>query len=309
MTGHARVIVRATILSSLVWGIPPAAARSTNDAGSVDAASVLADLAKLEAAHREAGDQLRRQAVQTLRQGAAGGSAAARLYEEALGGSGHPDMSGWKRRNADLLRSKSFQEAVQMHLRYLLLSLERGASGDPARWAEPSLQYARDLARLLADKSLRQGPGPARDLLGKPLADGPFVRWLRLGPLLPAGNQWEPAPGNLGGILEKNVRAPWRQASDPRIDTAWQLELETGIALADADGSDRAVEDFNTRTAPSLLFRRALDRGATGQPNRAATDLLDLARRHPSHPDFPQWAAALREMLGEKPPTPPATAP
>jgi len=307
MTGLARLAARAVLLPALFCAPLPAAARSTNDSGPLDPASALATLTKLEAAHRETGEQLRQKAAQTLRHGAAGGSAAARLYEEALAGTGHADMSGWKKKNADLLRSKPFQETVQMHLRYLLLSLERGASDDPTRWAEPSLPYARDLARLQADKNFRELPAPARDLLGKPVADGPFVRWLRLGPFLPPGDQWEPAPGNLAGILEKNVRTPWRQTSDPRVDTAWQLELEAGAASADAEGSARAVEDFNTRTAPGLLFRRALDRAAAGQPHRAAADLLDLARRHPDHPDFPQWAAALRKMLESK--ASPSTAP
>ena len=44
----------------------------------------------------------------------------------------------------------------------------------------------------------------------------------------------------------------------------------------------------------------AIDRAATGQPNRAAADVLGLVRRHPTHPDSPQWAAKLREMLGSK---------
>jgi hypothetical protein len=286
-----------TLLAAALLLLPTGALQAQGDQPPIDAAAALADLDRLEKANRDAGDQFRQKAVETLRQGAAGGSAAARLYEEAVAGTGQADMSDWKKNNADLLRDKTFQEAVQMHLRYLLLSLERGSSEDPARWAEPSMQYARDLARLLTDKDVGRAPGQARELLAKPVADGPFARWLRLAPLLPVAAVWEQVPGNLAGILEKNVRAPWRTAADPRIDTAWQLELEAGAALADADGTDRAIEEFNTRTAPTLLYRRATDRAATGQPNRATADILEVARRHPSHPDFPQWAAKLREML------------
>jgi hypothetical protein len=285
------------LLAAALLLLPTGALQAQGDQPPIDAAAALADLDRLEKANRDAGDQFRQKAVQTLRQGAAGGSAGARLYEEAVAGTGQADMSDWKKNNADLLRDKTFQEAVQMHLRYLLLSLERGSSDDPARGAEPSLAYARDLARWQTDKNNRPAPAPARELLAKPAAEGPFARWLRLDPFLPPRNEWEPAAGNLAGILEKNVRGPWRTAADPRIDTAWQLELEAGVALADADRTDRAIEEFNTRTAPGLLFRRALDQVATGQPNRAAADILEVARRHPSHPDFPQWAAKLREML------------
>jgi len=276
------------------------AATAQTDAPPIDPASALADLAKLEQTHTQTETTRRREALAALQQAAGNGNAATRLYEKAVEGTGQTAMADWRKKNADLLRSKTFQEAVQLHLRYLVLSLERGRTDEASRWVDPSLRYARELAGLLTDKNFRAAPGPARDLLFKPQTDGVFTRWLRLGPLLPPGDQWEPVPGNLAGVLEKNVRIPWRAAGDPRLDTAWQLELETGAALADADSSERAAEDFNTRTAPTLLYRRATDRAATGQPNRAAADLLALARQHPGHPDFPTWAAALREMFQNK---------
>jgi hypothetical protein len=272
--------------------------QAQSDGPPVEATSALADLLKLETTYEQSMDALRKNAVSTLAQAASGPSPAGRLYEKAVEATSSSDFVEWKKKNADLLRSKPFQEAAQMHLRYLVLSLERGrADRDRERWAEPSLRYARDLAALLTGKEFGSTPRPGHELLREPLARSPFTRWLQLGPLLPPEANWEQVPGNLAGILEKNVRIPWRTAADPRIDSAWQLELEAGAALADADGSDRAIEEFNTRTAPGLLFRRALDRAATGQPNRAAADILEVARRHPSHPDFPQWAAKLREML------------
>jgi hypothetical protein len=284
-------------------------ARAQNDRPPLDAAMTLADLAKLEEANKRATEARRKEAVSALRQAASSLGASARLYETAIEAAGQTAMADWRKKNADLLRSKTFQEAVQLHLRYLVLSLERGRTDEASRWVDPSLRYARELAGLLTDKNFRAAPGPARDLLFKPQTDGVFTRWLRLGPLLPPGDQWEPVPGNLAGVLEKNVRIPWRAAGDPRLDTAWQLELETGAALADADSSERAAEDFNTRTAPTLLYRRATDRAATGQPNRAAADLLALARQHPGHPDFPTWAATLRKMFENKADSAASTAP
>lgn len=267
----------------------------------MDAAAALADLAELERIHEQRVEKQRTEARAALQQAASNASAATRLYESAVEATGDPDFADWKKRNADLLREKIFQQAVQIHLRYLVMSLERGRAEDPARWAEPSMQYARDLAGWITDQDNRPLPGPARDLLEKPLAEGPFVRWLRLGPFLPPPEVWEQIPGNLGGILERNVRVPWRAAGDPRLDAAWQLELETAATRA-AENGGRSAEDFNTRTAPALLFRRAMDRAAAGQPNRAAADLLDIARKNPAHPDFPRWAEALREMLAGKAP-------
>lgn len=282
----------------------PAAA---DDAPPVDAAAALADLAALQEKHERSAETRRREAIALLRPAAQSGASATRLYEDAVENQGQPDMAEWRKKNADLLRAKPFEEALQLRLRYLLLSLERGRAPEAAaRWAEPSLQYAADLARLLADASFATGPKEARDLLQAPLGEGPLVRWLRLGPLLPPGDLWEQSPGDLGGILEKNVRTAWRKEGNPRLDESWQLELAAGVALAEArpGRGGRSIEDFNNFTAPSLLFRRAGDRAAVGQTNRATADLLDLARRYPAHPEFPAWAAALREMLGDKTDTP-----
>lgn len=280
---------------------------TADDAAPIDAASALEDLAALQAKHERSAEARRREAIALIRPAVESGAAATRLYGDSVENQGQPDMAEWKKRNADLLRAKPFEEALQLRLRYLLLSLERGRAPEAAsRWAAPSLQYAADLARLLTDKSFNAGPKEARDLLQAPLGEGPFVRWLRLGPLLPPGDLWEQSPGDLGGILEKNVRTAWRKEGNPRLDESWLLELNAGAALAETrvGRGGRSIEDFNNFTAPSLLFRRALDRAAAGQPNRGAADLLDLARRHPAHPEFPAWAAALREMLGDKTDTP-----
>ncbi len=284
----------------VVWHCCPHLAGAVDDAPPVDPVSAMADLAKLEQTREKALEAQRGEALSAVRRAAATGAAAARFYEEAVEEGVQQDFADWKKKNADLLRDKTFQTAAQLHLHYLMLSLEHGPSGEADRWAEPSLLYARELAVFLADDDFRQAPGPTRQLLGKPLTESPFVRWMQLGPLLPPADAWEQVPGNLGGILEKNVRRPWRQTCDARLERAWQLELETAAALATADGTDRAAEEFNNRTAPLLQFRRARDRAATGQPNRAAADILNLARKHPDHPDFPQWAATLREMLEKK---------
>jgi hypothetical protein len=283
----------APLLAMALTSVP---VHGENDRPPLDAAAALAALAKLESAYNQSLDEQRKEATVALQQAMASPSAAGRLYESAIESTGGPDFSDWKKRNSEILRDKTFQEAVQIHLRYLLMSLERGRSEDAVGWAGPSLQYARDLADWMDRKESREPLGPARDILDRPLGEGPFVRWLRLGLFLPSGEAWEQSPGNLGGILEKNVRAPWRAEGDPQLDAAWQLELEAGAARATANG-ERAAEEFNTHTAPSLQFRRARDRAAIGQPNRAAADIFELARNHPDHPDFPQWAATLREML------------
>jgi len=292
--------LRLRTAALLAMALASVSAHGASDQAPLDAATALADLAKLENARAQSLEEQRSKATSAVRQAAGSPSTAGRLYESAIEATGQIDFAEWKKRNSDLLRRKAFQEAVQIHLRYLLMSLERGRSEDSAYWAEPSLKYARELASWTTRKDNRQLQGPAREMLDKPLAESPFVRWLRLGPFLPSGKVWEQKPGNLSGILENNVRNPWRAAGDPRLEAAWQLELETAAARATDDG-EHGAEDFNTRTAPALSFQRAMDRAAIGQPNRAAADILGIAGKYPGHPDFPRWAEALRGILGEKP--------
>jgi len=294
------------ILGAAVLPAAPLATRAQTKS-LPDPIAALAELEKLQERHEQTIESQRREAIALLRPAVQNSASATRLYEDAVENQGQPDMADWRKKNADLLRAKPFEASLQLRLRYLLLSLERGRAPEAAaRWAAPSLQYAADLARLLTDKSFSAEPKEAREMLQAPLGEGPFVRWLRLDPLLPPGDLWEQSPGDLGGILEKNVRTPWRKDGDPRLDESWRLELSAGAALAESrvGRGGRSIDDFNNFTAPSLLFRRARDRAAAGQPHRATADLLDLARRHPAHPEFPAWAAALREMLGDKTDTP-----
>jgi hypothetical protein len=304
----AKSLLLAAVLGTASLEIAPLHAQ--RDASPLDPASALTELEQLEKTHSESSENRRRKALGSLRQGSTNGSAAVRLYEEAVEATSGPGEAGRKKENTDLLRDKAFQQSLILRWRYLLLSLESAEPKDSGRQAEGSLEYARALGEFLTAKDYRQGPDQARKILQIPLAQDPFVRWQRLSPLLPAADAWEQVPGNLTGILEKNVRAPWRKSGDVRLEAAWQLELSTGAALAEA-GSPRNIEDFNTATAPVLLFRRALDRATAGQPHRAAADILDLARRHPTHPEFPAWASALRTMLqsggktaSPSPPTP-----
>jgi hypothetical protein len=100
----------------------PHSAWAQTDHTPLDAAKVLADLAKLEqTTHTQTEATRRREALAALQQAAGSGSAATRLYETAVEGTGQTGMADWKKKNADLLRSKIFQEAVQLHLRYLVL--------------------------------------------------------------------------------------------------------------------------------------------------------------------------------------------
>jgi hypothetical protein len=182
--------------------------------------------------------------------------------------------------------------------KYLLIGLRLRESGKEETAADASFAYVRDYVRQFSEEKFMRLPEQADNLLKKPASDGPLSKWMFLAGELPQGESWEPAAGNLEGILEKNVRPVWRKTSDPRLSSTWDLLIEFQGALAGAGGSDFEREKFETLVKPRLLFGRAVDRISQGQPNLAANEMLALIKKYPTHPDWPSWAEKLRLRLG-----------
>ncbi|MBE2181464.1 MAG: hypothetical protein IAE97_13435, partial [Chthoniobacterales bacterium] len=144
------------------------------------------------------------------------------------------------------------------------------------------------------------------DLLFKPVSEGVFARWLALEDCLPAGDAWESQPGNLAGILEKNVRPSWRKARNPQIIATWDLQMNFEAAKATATQLTSAADRFNNLDRPKLLFGRARDRHQVGQPNRAIMEVMQLLREYPAHPETAEWSAFVRRALAAAPSSPEA---
>lgn len=297
------------------------AAQTQQDLPSIDAAQMLRFIEQFEQKQKDAVHSAKAAALKTLQPGTAGGAPASLLYEDAVkatqftGRDGAAkDFADWKKKNADLLRSREMQDALQLHLRYLILSLQRADADKDADFTGPSWDYAQDLAATLTrwDKS-DNVPREARDILNKPIGQSIFTQWLSLGDWLPR-NDWEPSSGNLDGILDKNIRATWRKSRNPQLLATWDFQIKFHADQITTDGSSHQATQFNTARRPQMLFSRADDMAALGQPNRAATEVFKLIQENPTHPDFGKWVGKLRELLKKSQPAPapapePATPP
>lgn len=286
-------------------------AAAPKDAAPPDAASILRELEATIKRHDAADASARQKIATTLRSALASGPAAVSLYEQAVKSTDFDGKQGsaksfadWKTKNAALLRSEQMQSAAMFHARYLLIGLQLGETENQEEAAKSSFEYARDYIRQFSDKKFQDLPKPAGELLNKPVGDGPFVKWLALAPRLPTKGAWEPIAGNIGNILEKNVRSVWRASGNPQLDATWAMQIDFESARAAADSSDWAREQFETLAKPRLLFGRAEDRAAAGQPNLAIKDMLGLIKAYPGHPDWKDWAKKLRALV--EPATPAA---
>jgi hypothetical protein len=214
----------------------------------------------------------------------------------------------WKKTHSDLLRSKEMQTALLLHLRYLQLAFQRKGLEKPETQIPSIMAYVGDL--IASDEVFNNPKVPMKepmDLLNQPLGSSVFAQWLRLGEWLPDEKSWEGRPGNISGILEKDVRSVMREQKDPQLIGTWDLEMKVEADRITTGRSEHKADEFNEITRPRLQFKQARDMILIGQPNRGLTAVIALVRTCPSHPDFPIWVAKIREMI--KPPTSDQTSP
>ncbi len=296
-------VIFAATLSSL---------SAQQDGPPINVDSVLRELAALEDKQKQTHQQALASAINTLRPGSGGGSSASNLYQSAVEATRFEGLRDkvsafidWKKQNSDLLRSSEMQAALGLHIRYLLLSIQRSQAEDGKEFVQPSLDYVDDLRRLLdsLDK-MDKVPDQIRDLLNKGINDSLFTKWLRLGPWLPGAKDWEANPGNLSGILEKNVRTVFREEKSPKVIDTWDYEMQFEAARVTTGRLAHAADSFNTVNRPKMEFSRANDMILSGQKNRGTAEILTLVRTYPTHPDFGTWVARLKELLTPSAQTP-----
>lgn len=296
--------MRCSFLLVVVVALQSARIFAQQDAPTVDAAAILREITALEEKQKQTIQGARQSVMNVLRPGLGSGSAAADLYARAVEATDFKGRQGgvsafqeWKKKNADLLRSAEFQTAARLHLKYLLLSMERGGSDKPLDFAKPAMDYGAEMAQAEAKNDFK---GVAKDLLGKKITDSIFTRWLQLSQWLPSEKDWEMIPDNLAGILEKDARVPLREAGDANLISVWDFEIQTRKDSVASGKLRHAAEDFNTVQLPKLQFARANDQIVLGRKNRGITDILSLVRAYPQHPDFAAWIQRLRNLLEAK---------
>lgn len=267
--------------------------------------SITKEVEALEAKQKQSKQAERNALIGQIQTAASNGPAAASFYTQAVEDvqfKGKKDkveaFTDWKKSHADLLRSKEMQTALLLHLRYLLLSLQRKDLEKPETQLPAIFEYLNDLVasdKLFADQ--KPPSDETKNLLSKPLGESVFSQWLRLSEWLPEGKTWESKPGDVRGILEKNVRAVLRERKDPELIPTWDLEMKIEAGRITTGRSDYQVDQFNSITRPAMLFKRAQDLILVGQPNKGLLEMVALVRSYPTHPDFSTWLARIRELI------------
>lgn len=305
--GRIHAACKRAIAAALLFclALPPLAA--AQDAPPVDPAKMLEALEALRENYESSKARLLDEALREIAAAAATPSAATALYRKAMKIADDPAegtreeakknrnlaASEIRRRENAELREPALQQAIQLHLRYLALTIERSRSDDPAKFIEPAFAHIKAADALPPEVA-------GQDILKADVAKGPFAAYYRLDVLLDVPEQWEGRPTATAAIGNKAILGPLREAKDPRLLAYWDYRIETGAdRAAQPNGKDAA--EWERRTRPALLWSRARDLLLLGQRNRALGEMFAICKNFTDHPDAPEWIDALQTLLSGGP--------
>lgn len=266
---------------------------------------------------------------------------AIQFWEEAVRATQFDGMAkegaqfrAWKDSEGELFKEREVQNAVHLHLAWLLLTLQHSAGAMTKNLLPSIVNYAKELAAdeatmdALADNLKREKeaaaiapPGgnkrPANQarkasdgaikkahdqVLRQALTGSPVVKWLNLADAV-ADEKWESNPSNFDGIFQKIVLPELREQKDARVLEYWDIKLKKEADTASRSKLAYEIDKFNTRSRPMLLWNRAQEYLVLGQKNRAISEMFALIKAYPTHPDADDWIAKLEQVIA-----PPAAA-
>jgi len=288
------------------------------DAPPIDASKLLEGLQKLEEQNEEA-TQEGAESLQALFRNSAGNFGAARdLYYQCrrvldFEGEGRESIKfrEWEDKfEADMEKSdreNEFAALLSLHLRYLVLSLQRAKAQNPDEVAAlmPQLKaFAEEVAAFSTEYEGR-GRGEVgkvfQELWERPITASPFLRAQNAGNFVGEIEPWEPVVSNYAGMFEKVLLPFWRQGRDTQAIAYWDMRL--AILEQRLAEIELAVEKQRLAgiARPELHWNKAKEYTLIGQPNRGVLAMYEVVRANPNHPEFEDWVTEIRNMLQPKP--------
>jgi len=278
-------------LAPLAIAAPPA------DAPAVDAEAILKTLKEIQERNESHLRSTLQKAIHDFRHAAGVPSRAVDFYEDAVRATRfagknlqQTEFQQWKKKEADKLRSADLQEAAQLHLQYLALSLEYAAK-TPMENLLPGLIRYTDQVYSAREETLRN------ELMRRPISNSIFAHWYGVTLFLQQLKSWEMTPANADGIWERTVLPELRKLKDIRAVHYWDQRLQRAEERVNKSRQEFEREHFNTIEKPALLWNRAQELNEIGLRNHAINEMLAVIKKYPAHPDNPRWIARLTEML------------
>jgi len=303
------------------------------DLSPADAVKILGEITAIEQRQKQSELASINEQIAKIESASRSGGAAIAFYQDAIRATKYSGKSGggydyadWLKKQDKVLHDRGMQTCVQLHLKYLALTLRAAAGVQRKDLQQPVNDYIKDLMeveKLLyrkddnkkedSKKATPNTPANAAafagwldlspqigELLNKPVNTAVFSEWLGLGPLLGRPKNWEMAPGNLTGILDKNLRPFLREQKSRELIVSWDFQISHDEAASRASNLNHEADKFDSITKPGLRWSRAEDLIVLDQSGQGLQEMIVLIRTYPQHPDFAKWLARVRDIVTPK---------
>jgi hypothetical protein len=121
------------------------------------------------------------------------------------------------------------------------------------------------------------------------------------------GSSWETVPGNVNGIYNAIILPEFRATKDPRLLDYWDMMIRKAQENIYAGMPDFEEKQWSQVKKPSMMWSRAQDLMLIGQRNRGITEMYNLIKAYPQHPDAAGWIAILEGIAAPTAAPQPAT--
>ena len=320
-----------------------AALHADQDLPPVDVGKMLKELHTLKDKQALDAKGSKQAAIQQLTTAAGSVPAGITFWESGVkatqmdgGGKENEQFRAWQNTEGELFKERQVQNAVHLHLEWLLITLQRSNGKEVKDLLPTIINYTKELIadqaemEAFADAIKKEKEGPpgavkprggrnpqmqdARadeavkkthdSIMRTNLGNSMIVSWLKLDDAV-AIEKWEMVPGALDGIYNKIIQPELRNEKDVRVFEYWDTKLKKEADAASKTRLSFEIDKFNNQRRPELLWNRVQEYTYLGQKNRAATEMFNLIKQFPQHPNVTDWTAALEAVLA--PPAPDAT--
>jgi hypothetical protein len=314
-------------------------AGAQTDAQAPDTAQILQFLKTLKEQQAQQIRSNKQKILQEAQAAAASPSAAATAWVEAVRQTQFEgaekegsQFRAWKDAEGASFTDPAVQRATQLYFRWLALTMQHSI-GTPAKDLLPQvIQHTKDAAaeqasmEALAEKIQKEKElansklhGNRKDssredertrrvhdqVLKTAVNAGPPARAMHVEDLVKA-DKWEMSPGDVDGIFNSIVLPELRAARDSRVFEYWDMKIKKeGEAAKDKPAFDQ--EKYAKERYPQLLWNRAHEYVALGQPNRALGEMFKVVKSYPQHPNLGEWIQQIEGLLTPPPVTPKPT--
>lgn len=232
----------------------------------------------------------------------------------------------WREGDGEALNDRLCANAVRLHLNWLALNLQHAAGAETklllpkilehVNSVQGDIQLAEHLADTLDKAKERDSKSPGArkniqedgvvkrvhdQIMKMSVSSSPVARWLQLGDSLGSKKKgsggWEQVAGNVDGIYNSVILPEYRASKDLRLLEYWDMVLKREAERAADRKLDVEQRDWTNVKRPSLLWARAQDVLLVGQKNRAITEMFNLVKTYPQHPDAANWIGQIEALI------------